>query len=216
MDKVYGVSLSPFVRKVLLLLEYKGIAYENEPVMPFSKDLAFIRKSPLAKIPAYQDEYVTLCDSTVICQYLEDKYPQNPLYPRHRVEKARALWLEEYSDTHLREVLIVGYFYEKVVKPKLLRQPTDEAVVKHTLAATLPKTLDYLESEVPASGFMFSCGFSIADVSFGSMFLNARYAGYSVPAARWPRTAAYIDRVFAHPVYEKRIALEADLAKALG
>src|SRR5262245_55656969 len=102
MDKVYGVPLSPFVRKVLLLLEFKGIAYENELVMPFSRDPNFLSKSPLAKIPAYEDEYVTLCDSTVICQYLDDKYPQSPLYPRNRVEKARALWFEEYSDSQVR------------------------------------------------------------------------------------------------------------------
>jgi len=215
MDKVYGVSLSPFVRKVLLLLEYKGIAYENEPVMPYSKDPKFLSKSPLGKIPAYEDEYVTLRDSTVICQYLEDKYPHKPLYPQHRIEKARALWLEEYSDSQLREVLGIGYFLEKVVKPKLLGQPTDEAKVKHTLGVTLPKTLDYLESECPASGYMFSSGFSIADISLASFFLNARYAGYQIPASRWPRSAAYIERVFAHPVYAKRIAQEAELAKAL-
>lgn len=215
MDKVYGVSLSPFVRKVLLLLEYKGIAYENEPVMPYSKDPHFLSRSPLGKIPAYEDDYTTLCDSTVICQYLEDKYPQNPLYPKHRVERARALWLEEYADSQLREVLGIGYFFEKVVKPKLLGQPTDEIKIKHTLGVTLPKTLNYLERVCPASGYMFSSGFSIADISLASFFLNVRYAGYDVPANRWPRTAAYIARVFAHPVYSKRIALEADLAKAL-
>lgn len=215
MDKVYGVPLSPFVRKVLLLLEYKEIAYENVLVMPFSKDPTFLRKSPLGKIPAYEDEYITICDSTVICQYLEDKYPQNPLYPRHRVEKAKALWLEEYADTQLREVLGIGYFFEKVVKPKLLGQPADEARIRHTLEVALPKVLNYLESQCPTSGYMFSSGFSIADVTFGSTFLNARYAGYSVPADRWPRTAAYVDRVLTHPVYVKRIAKEADLAKGL-
>jgi len=215
MDKVYGVSLSPFVRKVLLLLEYKGIAYESVPVMPFSKDAKFLRKSPLGKIPAYEDEYTVLSDSTVICQYLDDKYPQQPLYPRHRVERARAVWFEEYADSHLREVLNLGYFFEKVVKPKLLGQPTDEAKVKHTLNISLPKTLNYLESELPAHGYLLSSGFSIADIALGSTFLNARYAGYQIPAARWPRSAAYIERVLAHPVFVKRIAQEADLAKAL-
>jgi glutathione S-transferase len=215
MDKVYGVALSPFVRKVLLLLEYKGLDYQNEPVMPFTRDAAYISKSPLAKIPAYEDDYVALADSTVICQYLEEKYPQNPLYPKDRAEKARAMWFEEYSDTHLRDVLMQGYFYEKVVKPKLLGQPTDEAKVKHTLDVTLPKTLDYLESQCPASGYLFSSGFCIADIAFGSMFLSAHYAGYEIPAARWPRWSAYIGRVLAHPVYANRIAQEAPLAKAL-
>jgi glutathione S-transferase len=215
MDKVYGVSLSPYVRKVLLLLEYKEIAYENVVVMPYSKDPTFLSKSPLGEIPAYEDEYTVLRDSSVICQYLEEKYPQNPLYPRHRVEKARALWLEEYSDSHLREVLNLGYFFEKVVKPKLLGKPTDEAKVKHTLSVTLPKSLNYLERELPASGYLFGSGLSIADISLGSLFLNVGYAGYQVPAARWPRSAAYIERVLSHPVFVKRIALEADLAKAL-
>lgn len=215
MDKVYGVPLSPFVRKVLLLLEYKGVAYQNEMVMPFDRSPRFLKLSPMGKIPAFQDDYATLSDSTIICQYLEDKYPQKPLYPKDRAEKAHALWFEEYADTQLRDLLGMGYFYEKIVKPKLLGQPTDEARVRHTVEVALPKTLDYLERVVPADGYLFAVGFSIADIAIGSMFLNARYAGYAIPAARWPRCAAYINRVLGHPAYVSRIAQEADLAKAL-
>jgi len=215
MDKVYGVPLSPFVRKVLLLLEYKGIEHQNDLIMPFDRSPRFLKVSPLGKIPAFQDDYATLSDSTIICQYLEDKYPQHPLYPKDRVERAQALWFEEYADTQLRDLIGMGYFYEKVVKPKLLGQPTDEAKVKHTVEVALPKALDYLERTIPADGYLFASGFSIADITIGSMFLNGRYAGYSVPATRWPRFAAYLERVWAQPTYVRRIAQEADLAKAL-
>lgn len=50
------------------------------------------------------DDETTLCDSSVICQYLEDKYPQNALYPAGIVERAQARWLEEFADTRMGEV----------------------------------------------------------------------------------------------------------------
>ncbi|WP_257265790.1 glutathione S-transferase family protein [Endozoicomonas sp. ONNA2] len=81
MSKLYGVPLSPMVRKVLLALEIKQIDYQLVPVTPFMKPEGFEKISPLKKIPAWQDDKVTLADSTVICEYLEDRYPKQALYP---------------------------------------------------------------------------------------------------------------------------------------
>ena len=63
--------------------------------MPFAKDVEFQKLSPLGKIPALQDGDLTLCDSTVICEYLEDAYPDKPVYPANPKDKAKARWFEE-------------------------------------------------------------------------------------------------------------------------
>src|SRR5688500_16269072 len=89
--QIIGSYISPYVRKVLAVLDLKGIAYEIDPIVPFFGDDRFTKISPLRRIPVYSDGKVTLCDSTVICEYLEDRHPTPALYPREPADRARAL-----------------------------------------------------------------------------------------------------------------------------
>jgi glutathione S-transferase len=72
---IVGSYISPYVRKVLAVLHLKGIAYQIDPIVPFFGNDQFSEMSPLRRIPVYSDGKVTLCDSTVICEYLEDLHP---------------------------------------------------------------------------------------------------------------------------------------------
>lgn len=75
--------LSPFVRKVRAVLAEKKIAYELIPANPFEKSEAFLARSPLGRIPALEDEQGrTLADSSVIAEYLEERFPDPPPFPR--------------------------------------------------------------------------------------------------------------------------------------
>ena len=79
--QIVGSYLSPYVRKVLACLNLKGIDYEIDPIVPFMGDDRFTALSPLRRIPVLIDDRVTLADSSVICQYREDCYPEPALYP---------------------------------------------------------------------------------------------------------------------------------------
>src|SRR5262245_42100175 len=96
--RIIGSYLSPYVRKVLVVLHEKGVPYEVDPIIPFFGDDRFSALSPLRRIPVLIDDQVTLCDSSVICQYLEERYPEPALYPASIADRARARWLEEYAD----------------------------------------------------------------------------------------------------------------------
>jgi len=63
------------VRKVLACLELKGLAYQIDPITPFFGDDRFAELSPLRRVPVFIDDQVTLADSSVIAQYLEERYP---------------------------------------------------------------------------------------------------------------------------------------------
>ena len=69
--RIIGSFLSPYVRKVLVALELKGLQYEVDSITPFYGNDEFTRLSPLRRIPVLIDDRVTLCDSTVICEYCE-------------------------------------------------------------------------------------------------------------------------------------------------
>lgn len=214
MNTVYGAILSPFVRKVLMTLEHKGAEYVNEPVRPFRNPESFAKLSPLRKVPAFSDEYLTVADSSVICDYLENKYPQHPLYPKNPVERARVLWLEEFADTRLQETLGPGLFFEKMVAPAMFKRAADPALIARSIAA-LPPLQDYLESQLTGSRFAIGTALTIADLSLPSVFLNARYAGYEVDAHRWPKLAKYLEGMYAHPLYIGRMEQERAVLDAL-
>lgn len=197
--KVIGSYVSPYVRKVLACLHLKGLAYEIDPITPFYGDDAFEAISPLRRIPVLVDGELALCDSSVICQYLEEAYPGPSLLPAGVKDRARARWLEEYADSRLGDVFIWGLFYPKVVHPVVWGQPGDAARLDRTLSTDAPAALDYLETQVPADGFLFGGDLGLADISIASFFRNAAYARFEIDAARWPRTAAFVARVFEHP-----------------
>jgi len=205
--RIVGSYLSPYVRKVLVCLEQKGIAYEIDPIVPFFGDERFSKASPLRRVPVLIDDRVTLSDSSVICQYLEDRHPEPRLYPRDVALRARARWLEEFADTRMGDVFIWRLFNQLAIRPRVWGEKTDEALVAKTLAEDVPQVLDYLEAELPAQGY--ACGeLSVADVSLACFFRNAAFVRFRVDAARWPRTAALVDRVLAGAAFQRLAPFE--------
>lgn len=205
MSTVHGISLSPFVRKVILALEFKGVAFNVNPVTPMNKPEGFEKISPLGKIPAYEDDQLAIADSSVICEYLDQRHGGDSLYPEDTVARAKARWFEEYADTQL--ITVSGsIFFERIVKTALMKQEADEEKVAKTIADVLPKVYSYLESQVGDEGFLVGSSLTIADISVGTHLLNTKYAGVDVDAGRWPKLAAYQARLFATELFANRIA----------
>lgn len=193
---IVGSYLSPYVRKVLVFLHEKGIDYEIDPIVPFLGDDRFGELSPLRRVPVLIDGDVVLSDSSVICQYLEDAHPEPALFPKSVADRARARWLEEFADTRMGDVFIWRLFHELAIKPFVLGQETDRAVVTRTLAEDVPEVMDYLEREAPDTGHFFGA-LSVADVSVATFFRNAAFARLVPDAARWPRISALVERTLA-------------------
>ena len=205
--KIIGNYVSPYVRKVLVCLELKGIDYEIDPIAPFVGNDEFTRLSPLRRIPVLIEDGLVLNDSSVICQYLEDRYPAPALYPADIAERARARWLEEYADTRLADVLVWQLFYQLGARPRIFGESADQAIVQHAREVAIPAALDYLEGQLRHDGFVFGA-FSIADLSLACFFRTAAFVRYSIDAARWPRMAALVAQVQALPVLQKLARLE--------
>ncbi len=196
--KIIGSYVSPYVRKVLACMALKGIDdYEIDPITPFFGDEEFARLSPLRRIPVLIHGDLVLNDSSVICAWLDEAFPGHALLPAAPADRARARWLEEFADTRMGDVFIWGLFYQKIVHPLVWSEPGDGARIQRTLTGDAPAVLDYLEGEVPADGFLFD-GIGLADIAIASFFRNAAYAGFAIDAARWPKTAAFVERSLAH------------------
>ena len=206
--RIIGSYVSPYVRKVLACLALKGLDYEIDPITPFFGNDEFERLSPLRRIPVLSDGDLTLCDSSVICAYLDEAYPDPPLLPAGVKDRARARWLEEYADTRLGDVFIWGLFYPKFVHPIVWGEPGDPARIRRTLAEDLPRELDWLEGQLPQNAFLFGNSIGLADIALASFFRNGAYVGFETDPARWPRTAAYVERVLAQPCFAGLLPFE--------
>jgi glutathione S-transferase len=202
------------VRKVRVTLAEKGLDYELRPLLPFNVSAEYRKISPLGKIPAYEEDGRTLCDSSVICAYLERTHPEPALYPSDPYEFARALWFEEYGDTALAQNVGGGLFFQKIVAPRFLQRPTDEAVVEKALTQDIPPLFDYLESQLQAREVIAGTRFSIGDIGICTHLVNMRHAGYEVDAGRWPKLARYAAHVLARPSFKALIEEETPLFRA--
>ena len=205
--KIIGSYVSPYVRKVLACLNLKRLDYEIDPITPFFGGDKFERLSPLRRIPVLIDGAVTLCDSSVICAYLDEAYPGHPLLPDAPADRARARWLEEFADSRLGDIFIWALFYQRRVRPMVWGEPGDEVRIRKAVEEDAPQALDYLEGELPADGFLFG-DIGLADISIASFFRNAAYADFQVDAGRWPGTAAFVDRTLAHPCIDSLLRFE--------
>jgi glutathione S-transferase len=205
--KIIGSFVSPYVRKVLACMNLKGLPYEVDPITPFFGNDEFERLSPLRRIPVLIDGDVTVSDSSVICAYLDEAYPNRPLLPPTPKDRARARWLEEFADTRLGDLFIWNLFYQKVVRPIVWQEPGDPERIRKALDEDIPAALDYLERELPADGFVFG-DIGLADIAIASFFRNGAYAGFETDARRWPVTAAFVERVLAHPCIASLLPFE--------
>jgi glutathione S-transferase len=204
---IVGSYLSPYVRKVLVCLEAKGIAYEVDHIVPFFGDDRFSKLSPLRRIPVLVDGDLVLTDSTVICEYIEDLKPEPALYPKDIRDRARARWLEEFADTRMGDVFIWHYFNQIAIRPSVWGEKGDKALVEKALGEEIPLVLDYLEAEAPVDGFRFGA-LSIADIAPACFLRTVAFVRFQVDAARWPRTAGWMRRTLATPAFRKLAIIE--------
>lgn len=213
---LYGVIFAPFVRKVRVVLAVKGIAHHHVSVMPGAMDADFLAKSPLSKVPVWEEADFVLPDSSAICAYLERIAPSPSVYPGEPRAFASSLFWEEYADTRLVDAA-EPIFYERVVRPHVLRQACDEDVVQRQLEEVVPPVFDQIETlylppgplqagapaRVPAGP-----GLELSAIAIWSPIVNLEHVGLAVDAARWPRLAAFMSGMNAHPVLQPIVSRE--------
>ena len=212
MLRIVGAMLSPWARRVAVMLDEKGIEYEQEDFFPFGElPEAFKKKSPLGLIPVLDTEEGPIADSTAICLYIEARFPEVPLLPKEPFALARATWFSEFADAFFRHEGTI--FFQRAVRGHLMKQEPDMAAVE-AARKPIPALLDYLEAELTGKAHLCGDPFTLADITVSSVLLNYMHAGERIEPADHPALRAYLDRVFARPSFARRI--EDDLASLSG
>ena len=103
MLKLGGFAVSNYYNKVKVALLEKGIPFEEAFCMT-SQEEEYRKRSPMGKVPYLEIDGEFLCESQVICEYLEDQYPQTPLYPKDALTRARVRELITTMELHMELV----------------------------------------------------------------------------------------------------------------
>ena len=198
--QLYSGPLSLFTAKVRVALDEKGLRYEKISV-PFARARGYQPKpaevlavNPKGQVPVLIDDGLALYDSTVILEYLEDRYPEPRVYPADITERAEARWLEEFADTRMSDVCLWRIFNAAVIGPAIWNRPRDKEAIQKVIATDLPPIMGYLESKMPRDGYIFGT-LSIADIALEVIFPNLSWARVEPDAARWPKLAAWLARL---------------------
>jgi glutathione S-transferase/RNA polymerase-associated protein len=194
--------LSPYAQKVKIALREKGLAFEARlpaGVGPGGAGTDFTDISPFAEVPALVDGAVSVFDSTIILEYLEEAYPKPDLLPDFAPLAAKARMIEEVMDT--RYEAINWAMYEVGVFKRADGQKAEElaAAARRQLAGLHA----WLERQLNGKAWFCPPHFGWADLCVVPFVAAARANGMGPEAGS--ALAEWLDRALARPSVAKTV-----------
>jgi glutathione S-transferase len=189
---LYDDVFSPYARKVRIALYEKDVSFERVRAPHGDCNRTdFLHVNPRAEVPALLDGEFKLYDSTIICEYLEDRYPHPALYPCDPRRRAACRLIEDLADTQLDAALYAVTVVE-------FGRGESHPAMHEAAGRDITRLSDELEQRLGEGPFF--CGeFSIADIAVAPHLMATAFLGFPLDASRHPRLASWMDRVQQRP-----------------
>jgi len=209
---VYGTPMSPFVRKVEVVLKTQNVDYDFEAIDIFNQPDWFKEISPAQRVPVLRDKTVgtegipgTIPDSSAICAFLDRKLNAG-LYGTAAFDMGRIVWLEEYADSVL--ALPLGmHLFRPILLPRFAGKESDLDTARTTWNEKLPPLFDYLEATLDGNDFFVGNAFSVADIAVGCQLTQMDLVAGLPDAARWPGLVKHTEAMKARPGFAENLAI---------
>ena len=187
MITLYDADRCPYCARVRITLAEKGIEYE--PVMIDLDDRPgwIYEKNPLGRVPVLEEDTFVLAESAVIDEYLDERYPDPPLWPADPADRA------------LGRMLV--FRFDEVSKPYYALRRGEEGA-----RARFDAALDTLAKAVQERPFLSGQEFGLADIAYVPWILRARDR-MAVDLGRFPALSEWVGRLEQRP----SIAAELDV-----
>lgn len=207
---LYEHPLSSYAQKIKIALREKGVPFRTELPESFGTgnlDGPFAAANPRTEVPVLIDGDVTIFESTVILEYIEERWPEPPLLPRDPAARAFARVTEDVCDTQYEAV---NWGFGEILWFK--RATGNLAERMRAEAAAQTRTLqDWLTKRLGAADWFGGPSFGWADAAVAPM-LN-RSVHYGLEPETGSPLALWHARVRERPSVEKTFA-EFDAAAA--
>jgi glutathione S-transferase len=210
--KLYSGPLSLFTAKVRVALAEKGVEYDLVSV-PFSRARGYEPKhpdvlalNPKGQVPVLVDGDLQLYDSTIILEYLEDRYPDPPLYPREIENRARCRQAEAAAD----EIFFPLVF--SLIQEVFYKGSGGDADRIRGATAAIARVYDDLDAKLGGREFLID-GFTVADIGYFLTTMFAMSLG-AAPASTHTNVNAWVNRLTARPSIGREIERMTAAARA--
>ena len=191
MITLYDADRCPYCARVRIVLAEKGIGYETVVVDLDDRPAWIYEKNPLGKVPVLEEDAFVLPESAVINEYLEERYPEPPLWPADPAERAHGRLLVERFDSLSRP------YYA-------LRRGEDDARDR------LDDQLALLDDRLGGRPYLTGREFGLADVAYLPWILRAE-SSLGVDLDNHPALAEWVERAAERPSVSAERALLAAL-----
>jgi glutathione S-transferase len=188
---LYDADRCPYCARVRIALAEKGIEYETVEVDLDDRPAWIYEKNPLGRVQVLEEDTFVLAESAVIDEYLDDRYPEPPLWPADPAERA------------LGRMLV--FRFDELSRPYYaLRRGEDGA------AGRLDVALLELDAVLQGRPFLSGREFGLADIAYVPWVLRARDR-LDVDLSRFPALAEWVARLEKRPSIAAEIEVVASL-----
>ena len=188
---LYDAARCPYCARVRILLAEKSVEWETVEIDLTDRPLWLYEKNPTGKVPILEEDGWILPESAVICEYLNERYPDPPLWPAEPGERATGR--------------LLVFRFDDFSKPYYaLRRGEDGA------RGGFEEELDFLESLLARMPYLSGATFGLADIGYVPWLIRARDQ-LDVDLSRLPALSEWLERIAERP----SVAAEIDVVAAL-
>ena len=186
MRTLYDNPFSPFARKVRMVFEHKGLAFEAIDALAPESRAALAAVNPRLEVPVLDDGGLVVVNSADIVAHLEHRYPERPVYPADPARRVEARAWERTAD-----VLLDAILHDVSIFTWAFPGSTPPAGLIEAAREDLEAMYTDLERALTEGG-PYVCGaLSIADLALFPHLTGVKLLGLSFSAERHPRLLAW-------------------------
>jgi len=241
MIELYTHPQSPCAQKVRIVLAEKGLEWTKHHVsLPDKENLTseYLKLNPLGVVPTLVDDGISVIESSIICEYLEDRYPEPSLRPNdpHQIADMR-FWMK-HIDNKLHPscgalqwplvmrpgLMAMSEEKREAMLAKVVEKPRRERqrrLVKLGLDApdvkdavlTYHKTINDMGTALSKTKWLVSDEFSLADAAMAPYFQTLAQFGWDELYAAVPEVTDWYRRCVERPSYQNGVAADFSVEK---
>ena len=186
---LYDAARCPYCARARIVLAEKGLGYETVEIDLSDRPTWLYAKNPSGRVPVLEEDGgFVLPESTVIMEYLDERFPEPPLWPSDPAERALGrLWLDRFD----------------------VRIGSDYYALRRGEPSRLDDRLRELDAALEAQPFLSGREYGLADIGYVPWILRAR-SNLGVDLEAFPSLSACVARLGERPA----IAAELELTLA--
>jgi glutathione S-transferase len=205
MRTLHHLWLSPFSRKVRVVLAEKGLEFSLKVEDLWQRRPEFLAMNPAGEVPVLvEDEGQVLADSAAIVEYLEETYPLPPMIPGDERARAEVRRLVGWFDAKFNREVTDNLVGEKLMKRFLRAGEPDSRAIRagrHNIHAHL----DYIAWLTERRTWLAGDDFSLADIAAAAHISAVDYLG-DVPWSEHPGSKDWYVRIKSRPSFRAILA----------